>query len=90
MIIKEADDKSIDIETLQVLAARPDTNADTRKRIEQEIRNIKAGARCRHRTDPRSTRPYTRDCPTGTVGSRRPLGRSVLPCTLYSPPHVLV
>ncbi len=45
MIIKEADDKARDIETLQALAARPDANAETRKRIEQEIRNIQAGVR---------------------------------------------
>lgn len=45
MIIKEADDKARDIETLQALSARPDANADARKRIEQEIRNIQAGVR---------------------------------------------
>lgn len=45
MIIKEADDKARDIETLQALAARRDANAETRKRIEQEIRNIQAGVR---------------------------------------------
>lgn len=45
MIIKEADDKARDIETLQALAARPDANAETRKRIEQEVRNIQAGVR---------------------------------------------
>lgn len=45
MIIKEADDKARDIEILQALAARPDASAETRKRIEQEIRNIKAGVR---------------------------------------------
>lgn len=45
MIIKEADDKARDIETLQALAARPDASAETRKRIEQEIRNIQAGIR---------------------------------------------
>lgn len=45
MIIKEADDKARDIEALQALAARPDANADARKRIEQEIRNIQAGVR---------------------------------------------
>jgi hypothetical protein len=43
MIIKEADDRARDIEALQALAARPDANAETRKRIEQEIRNIQAG-----------------------------------------------
>lgn len=43
MQIKTADDKSKDIATLQLLAARPDARADTRKRIEQEIRNIQSG-----------------------------------------------
>lgn len=45
MIIKEADDKKPQIAALQALAARPDCNADARKRIEQEIRNIQAGVR---------------------------------------------
>ncbi len=45
MIIKEADDKGPQIAALQTLAARPDANAETRKRIEQEIRNIQAGVR---------------------------------------------
>lgn len=45
MIIKEADDKAGDIETLQALLTHPAAQADTRKRIEQEIRNIKAGVR---------------------------------------------
>lgn len=45
MIIKEADDKRPLIAALQSLAARPDANVDTRKRIEQEIRNIQAGVR---------------------------------------------
>lgn len=43
MLIKAADDKSKDIATLQLLAARPDASADTRKKIEQEIRNIQSG-----------------------------------------------
>ncbi len=43
MLIKAPDDKSKDIETLQLLAARPDASADTRKRIGQEIRNIQSG-----------------------------------------------
>lgn len=43
MLIKAADDKSNDITTLQLLAARPDASADTRKKIEQEIRNIQSG-----------------------------------------------
>lgn len=45
MIIKEADDKVCDISTLKSLASRPDATPETRKRIEQEIRNIQAGAR---------------------------------------------
>lgn len=43
MLIKAADDKSKDIATLQLLAARLDASADTRKKIEQEIRNIQSG-----------------------------------------------
>lgn len=45
MIIKEADDKKTQISTLQALQARPDCFPETRKRIEQEIRNIQAGIR---------------------------------------------
>lgn len=45
MIIKEADDKKPQIVALQALGARPDCSADTRKKIEQEIRNIHAGVR---------------------------------------------
>jgi hypothetical protein len=43
MLIKKADDKTGDVETLRALAARPDASADTRKKIEQEIRNIQSG-----------------------------------------------
>lgn len=43
MLIKEADDKSKDIEVLNALALRSDVSTDTRKRIEQEIRNIESG-----------------------------------------------
>ncbi len=43
MIIKEADDKTKDIDALRTLAARPDALPDTRKKIEQEIRNIQSG-----------------------------------------------
>lgn len=43
MIIKEADDKQPHIDALQALLARPDITADIRKRVEQEVRNIKAG-----------------------------------------------
>ncbi|HZX33632.1 MAG TPA: nuclease-related domain-containing protein, partial [Rhodocyclaceae bacterium] len=45
MIIKEADDKTSQLATLQALMGRPDCSPDTRKRIEREIRNIQAGAR---------------------------------------------
>jgi hypothetical protein len=45
MIIKHADDKTPDIETLQSLQSHPSATADIRKRIEQEVRNIKAGIR---------------------------------------------
>lgn len=43
MLIKQADDKTKDIETLRALASRTDAPADTRKKIEQEIRNIQSG-----------------------------------------------
>lgn len=43
MLIKAADDKSKDLEILKALAARADASADTRKKIEQEIRNIQSG-----------------------------------------------
>lgn len=45
MIIKEADDKKPAIRHLQTLLSRPDCKPDAKKRIEQEIRNIQAGAR---------------------------------------------
>ena len=45
MIIKHADNKSQDIEALQSLLSHPKAIGDTRKRIEQEIRNINAGMR---------------------------------------------
>jgi hypothetical protein len=45
MIIKEADDKKPAIQWLQALRFRPDCKTETKKRIEQEIRNIQAGAR---------------------------------------------
>lgn len=45
MIIKHADDKSTDIDTLQSLLAHPSATPEVRKRIEQEVRNIKAGVR---------------------------------------------
>lgn len=43
MLIKQADDKSADLEILKILTARPDASADIRKKIEQEIRNIQSG-----------------------------------------------
>jgi len=43
MLIKQADDKTADIEALKTLAARPDASADVRKKVEQEIRNIQSG-----------------------------------------------
>jgi hypothetical protein len=43
MIIKEADEKKSQIATLEALAARRDASPDVRKRIEQEIRNIRSG-----------------------------------------------
>lgn len=45
MLIKKADDKSSDIETLRALAGRPDVTAEVRKSIEREIRNIQSGMR---------------------------------------------
>ena len=43
MIIKEADEKKSQIVTLEALAARLDASSDVRRRIEQEIRNIRSG-----------------------------------------------
>ena len=43
MIIKEADDKKSQIAALAMLESRSDCPPDTRKRINQEIRNIRAG-----------------------------------------------
>ena len=40
MLIKATDDKTKDIYALKLLSARPDASADTRKKVEQEIRNI--------------------------------------------------
>ena len=45
MLIKKADDKAKDIETLQGLLSRPDATADTKRKIEQEIRNILSGTK---------------------------------------------
>lgn len=43
MLIKQADDKSKDIQALQGLASRTVATPDTCQRIEQEIRNIRSG-----------------------------------------------
>lgn len=43
MIIKEPDDKSLQIRQLEELLTHPAANAETRKKIEQELRNIRAG-----------------------------------------------
>jgi hypothetical protein len=45
MIIKEAEDRHQQVELLQGLLAHPEADAGTRKRIEREILNIKAGIR---------------------------------------------
>ncbi len=45
MIIKLADNKQAQIKLLESLLTRPDASSEIRKRIEQEIRNIKAGVR---------------------------------------------
>ncbi len=45
MIVKSPDSKTQDLEILESLQKHPDANAETRKRIEQEIRNIRAGIR---------------------------------------------
>ena len=45
MIIKPADDKQSQKTLLQNLLSHPAADATTRKRIEQEIRNIQAGIR---------------------------------------------
>jgi hypothetical protein len=43
MQIKAADDRQPHIDALEALLTRPDADASTRKRIEQEIRNVTAG-----------------------------------------------
>lgn len=45
MQLKSADDRQPQVDALTVLLARPDIPSPTRQRIEQEIRNIKAGQR---------------------------------------------
>ena len=43
MLIKKADDKTRDIEVLNQLLTRPDATAETKKRVEQEMKNIASG-----------------------------------------------
>lgn len=45
MLIKKADNKAKDIEILQGLLNRSDASVDTKRKIEQEIRNIQSGAK---------------------------------------------
>lgn len=45
MLIKEADDKTADLAALKFLLNHPAANAETKKRIEQEMRNISSGAK---------------------------------------------
>ncbi|HDO1376885.1 TPA: NERD domain-containing protein [Aeromonas veronii] len=45
MLIKKADDRSADIETLKTLLARPDVSPNVRTLIDREIRNIQSGMR---------------------------------------------
>ena len=45
MIIKEADDKKLALSELRKLLEHPKADASTKKKIEQEIKNIQAGAR---------------------------------------------
>jgi hypothetical protein len=44
MLIKSADDRQPDINALTALLERPDVDADTRRRIEREIKVVRAGA----------------------------------------------
>jgi len=45
MLIKSADDKQVDIDTLNGLLARPGLEAATRRRIQTELRRVQAGWR---------------------------------------------
>jgi len=45
MLIKEADDKTSDLEILNSLLSHPSANVETKKKIEQEIRNISSGVK---------------------------------------------
>ena len=45
MLLKPADDRTLDLQALQALVNRPDVPSDVRSRIEQEIRNIQSGIR---------------------------------------------
>jgi hypothetical protein len=44
VLIKSADNKQPDIDALTALLARSDVDAATRRKIEQDIRSIRAGA----------------------------------------------
>jgi hypothetical protein len=43
VLIKSADDRQGDIDALTALVVRPDIDAETRRRVDQEIRSIRAG-----------------------------------------------
>ena len=43
MLIKQADDKSVDVATLTGLLAHPQANAPTRERIQDQIRQLQCG-----------------------------------------------
>ena len=45
MLIKQADDKSADIATLTALLAHPQASAQTRERIQDQIRQLQSGMR---------------------------------------------
>ena len=45
MLLKQADDKANDFETLKALLIHPAASADTKRKIEQEIRNIAFGVK---------------------------------------------
>jgi len=45
VLIKSADDKAVDIQTLETLLVRPDVTKATAKRIELEMTKIRAGAK---------------------------------------------
>ena len=43
MLIKSADDRSRDLEMLQSLLSHPQATADTRRKIDDEIRKLRSG-----------------------------------------------